>query len=254
MDIRADAARFYDADPGHPNDVPFYISQVSGGNLHVLELGCGTGRVLLPLSKACARIHGVDLSDAMTTICRQKLDAAGIPSTRASVSVGDISDFSLADRFDLIIAPFRVLQNLETDRQLDGLFRCIATHLSKRGTCVLNVFNPYAPPDVIIREWVSAEEQLEWEIAYGDGTLRRYCRNTRLSPDPLVLYPDLIYRLYKGTTIVEEAVLSIAMRCYYPDQFMSLVSEHGFEVIGQWGGYEGEAYGTGPELVIRFRR
>jgi SAM-dependent methyltransferase len=254
MDIRADAARFYDVDPGHPNDVPFYMSHIARGGLHVLELSCGTGRVLLPLSRASARIHGVDLSDAMTTICRRKLQAAGILSSRASVSVGDISDFSLADRFDLIIAPFRVLQNLETDRQLDGLFRCIATHLSKRGTCVLNVFNPYAPPDVIIREWVSAEEQLEWEIAYGDGTLRRYCRNTRLSPDPLVLYPDLIYRLYKGTTIVEEAVLSIAMRCYYPDQFMSLVSEHGFEVIGQWGGYEGEAYGTGPELVIRFRR
>jgi hypothetical protein len=189
----------------------------------------------------------------MTTICRQKLDAAGIPSTRASASVGDISDFSLADRFDLIIAPFRVLQNLETDRQLDGLFRCIATHLSKHGTCVLNVFNPYAPPDVIIREWVSAEEQLEWEIAYGDGTLRRYCRNTRMSPEPLILYPDLIYRLYEGTMIVEEAVLSISMRCYYPDQFMSLIIEHGFEVIGQWGGYEGEAYGTGPELVIQFR-
>ena len=222
MDIRADAARFYDADPGHPNDVPFYISQVAGGNLHVLELGCGTGRVLLPLSKACARIHGVDLSDAMTTICRQKLDAAGIPSTRASVSVGDISDFSLADRFDLIIAPFRVLQNLETDRQLDGLFRCIATHLSEHGACILNVFNPYAPPDVIINEWVSAAEQLEWEIAHRDGTLRRYCRNTRMSSDPLVLYPDLIYRLCEGTTIVEEAVLSIAMRCYYPDQFIRL--------------------------------
>lgn len=253
MDIRADAARFYDADPSHPHDVPFYISQVSVAGLRVLELGCGTGRLLLPLAQAGAHIHGVDLSDAMTTICRQKLQAAGILSDRASVSVGDISDFSLADRFDLIIAPFRVLQNLETDRQLDGLFECIATHLSKDGTCILNVFNPYAPSDVIIREWVSAEEQLEWEIAYGDGTLRRYCRNTRMSPEPLILYPDLIYRLYEGTMIVEEAVLSISMRCYYPDQFMSLIIEHGFEVIGQWGGYEGEAYGTGPELVIQFR-
>ena len=53
--------------------------------------------------------------------------------------------------------------------------------------------------------------------------------------------------------MVDEAVLKIPMRCYYPDEFSTLITEHGFRIIDRWGGYAGEAYGVGPELVVRFQ-
>jgi hypothetical protein len=68
----------------------------------------------------------------------------------------------------------------------------------------------------------------------------------------LVLYPELIYRRYEGETLAEESVLKIAMRCYYPDTFEKLIVDHGYTVLQRWGGYEGESYGQGPELVIQF--
>ena len=43
------------------------------------------------------------------------------------------------------------------------------------------------------------------------------------------------------------------MRCYYPDEFEQLINGHGFEIVQRWGGYAGEIYGEGPELVIEFR-
>ena len=43
------------------------------------------------------------------------------------------------------------------------------------------------------------------------------------------------------------------MRCYYPDEFEQLITGHGFEIVHRWGGYAGEIYGEGPELVIEFR-
>jgi hypothetical protein len=43
------------------------------------------------------------------------------------------------------------------------------------------------------------------------------------------------------------------MRCYYPDDFIKLIREHGFTIIDRWGGYQGEAYGQGSELVVQFR-
>jgi len=70
--------------------------------------------------------------------------------------------------------------------------------------------------------------------------------------DNLVLYPELIYRSYEGDILKNETVLSIVMRCYYPGQLERLVTDHGFKTLGRWGGYAGEAFGEGPELIIQF--
>ena len=77
-------------------------------------------------------------------------------------------------------------------------------------------------------------------------------RRVRVQADPLVLYPELVYRRFHGEDLVDEAVLRIAMRCYYPEEFIDLVESEGFTVFGRWGGYRGEAFGEGGELVVEF--
>lgn len=42
------------------------------------------------------------------------------------------------------------------------------------------------------------------------------------------------------------------MRAYYPAEFEDVISGHGFRVLNKWGGYSGETYGDGPELVVQF--
>jgi SAM-dependent methyltransferase len=149
LDIRAGPARFYDLGPHHPNDVPFYLERLPTPHARVLELGCGTGRVSIPLADRCAFLHGLDLSEAMLQVCRSKLKAAGLGEEKVRVEAADITDFELSDRFDLVIAPFRVMQNLETDEQLAGLFHCIRQHLGEGGRCILNVFHPKRPPETM---------------------------------------------------------------------------------------------------------
>jgi hypothetical protein len=73
-----------------------------------------------------------------------------------------------------------------------------------------------------------------------------------MDPEHLVLYPELIYRMFIAGQLAEEAVLKLVMRCYYPDTFERLIQDHGFVILNRWGGYAGEAYGQGPELVIQF--
>ncbi len=251
-DIRAEAARFYDYSPQVPDDLPFYISLLPSQQATVLELGCGTGRVTLPLVQHCGYIHGLDLSPAMISICKRKLAGTGIPPTKAKVEVGDITDFDLGQTFDFIIAPFRVLQNLETDAEVDGLFRCVHKHLASGGSCILNVFNPNRDPETLRREWCTDVETLNWEMPIEGGRLACYDRRPRMDKDKLVLYPELVYRRYEGDVLREEAVLKLVMRCYYPDEFEELVVAHGFKVANRWGGYQGEPYGEGQELVIQF--
>jgi hypothetical protein len=58
------------------------------------------------------------------------------------------------------------------------------------------------------------------------------------------------YESETAGVLVGEAVLKIAMRCYYPLEFLNLIVGKGFEVVDTWGGYDGEAYGSGPESVV----
>ena len=116
----------------------------------------------------------------------------------------------------------------------------------------MNVFRPYGSPETLRREWCTETERLCWEVAVEGGRVTCHDRRPRMDPDKMVLYPELIYRRYQGEALVEEAVLKIAMRCYYQEEFVQLIINQGFRVLRQWGGYEGEPYGQGSELVIQF--
>jgi SAM-dependent methyltransferase len=254
VDIRSDAARFYDYNPNVPDDVPFYRARLPSPDCSVLELGCGTGRVALALADHCRSIVGIDRSDAMINICKKKLSEAGFGPSRANVRKGDISDFNLDRQFDVIIAPFRVLQNIESNDRVDGLLMCIRRHLCPRGTCILNAFNPNADPDTMRRTWCRPEEHLSWEADTKEGRVACFDRRLRLNPEPLILYPQLVYRRFADADVKEEAVLDLVMRCYYPDELLDLVSGHGFKVVKTWGGYGDEEYGAGAELVVQFAK
>lgn len=251
-DIRMAAAQYYDTRPAPYDDVTFYRQRLPGAQARVLELGCGTGRVLIPLADACGAICGVDNSAAMLTLCREKMAAADLSVARAWVVEGDISDLQLGQGFDLIIAPFRVMQNLATNAELDGLFRTIRTHLAPGGTAVLNAFRPLLPREATIEKWLGEREVFNYEISTADGRLTRHHTTRQVELDPLVGWFDLIYRRYVGETLAEEAVLAIPMRAFYPEEFIALIEGHGFRVTERWGGYAGEAYGEGPELVVAF--
>jgi SAM-dependent methyltransferase len=251
-DIRAEAAQYYDVNPMIPDDIAFYQARLPSPDASVLELGCGTGRVLLPLAAMCGFIHGMDRSQSMLARCLQKLQAAAIPPTQARVELGDITHFALGRAFDLIIAPYRVFQLLETDAQVDGLFRCVRAHLAPGGTCILNVFHPQGGFEGARQEWATATEICRWEVTVDGVRLRCVERRLRLDSERHILYPELVYRHYVRGAWVEDAVLHIPRRCYAPDEFEQAILEHGFQIVQRWGGYAGERYGEGPELVIQF--
>jgi SAM-dependent methyltransferase len=254
LDISATVATYYDLNPDAPVDGPFYAARIRSPHASVLELGCGTGRVLLPLAEHCMYIHGLDASEAMLAICRAKLKRAGIPVSRAEVTLAEITEFRLGREFDLVLAPYRLAQNLAENAELEGFFRSIRTHLSPIGTCVLNVARPKGQPDELRRSWVTGyQERLCWERPVADGRVTCHERRAEMDEDRLVLYPELIWRRYEADALVGETMLRIPMRCHYPKEFTELVQEHGFRILRRWGGFSGEAYGSGPELIVEIQ-
>jgi SAM-dependent methyltransferase len=123
----------------HAGDLPFWVDLARGAGGPVLELGCGTGRVHLPLLRAGVDVDGLDLHPGFLEVLRKKAaDAAVTPR----VFQGDMRDFTMPRRYALVIVPFRTfLLNLTTEDQLRTL-RCCREHLESGGRLVVDLFHP----------------------------------------------------------------------------------------------------------------
>ena len=119
----------------------------AAGSGPLLELGCGTGRVLRPLARAGYEITGIDLSAQMLEYCRVRLDAEPAEvRDRVTLSLGDMTSFDLDQRFGAIFCAFNTFHHLRTvEQQLACLDRCRA-HLMAGAPLVLDLFNPDPAP------------------------------------------------------------------------------------------------------------
>ena len=97
------------------NDVPFYLAEatIAGGPL--LELGCGTGRLLIPLLSTGVEVSGLDASAAMLEVANQKREQLSPElASRLQLHQGEMSNFELRKEFALILIAFRSFQFLLT--------------------------------------------------------------------------------------------------------------------------------------------
>lgn len=137
-------ALFYDhVATGVEGDVAFYVAEALASGSPVLELGCGTGRILIPVVEAGVEVVGLDASADMLAVARSKL-ATCPPDVqrRARLVHGDMREFELAQSFSLVTIPYRAfLHNLGVDDQLRTLAR-VRRHLAEDGRLILNVFDP----------------------------------------------------------------------------------------------------------------
>lgn len=249
-DPRKGNSFYYDLDETPLPDIPFYLREIPKNN-SVLELGCGTGRVLVPLAKHCVSIFGVDYSQEMVDKCEKKVVDAKL--VNAHVAVGDITDLDLNEKFDFIIAPYRVMQALKTDAEVDNFLKVIKKHMAPGAKCILNVFNPNKPKDEMIKTWAKPDEFIDWEKQMPDGTRIVHSElYDRADPVNMVVHANLIYRKYRGEKLIEEFTQKISMKVFYPEEFTSLIESHGFKILQKWGGYNGEEYGKGRELIVKF--
>lgn len=120
-------------------DIPFWVAEAKAAGGPVLELCCGTGRLLIPCLEAGARAEGLDITASMVEHCRAKLAARGL---EARVGLGDMRDFERPGRYALITIAFNsFLHNLTQADQLATLARCRA-QLEPGGRLMLSVFQP----------------------------------------------------------------------------------------------------------------
>lgn len=130
-------APFYDWENARTvarRDVPFWQRLAGAQEGPVLELGCGTGRIALPVARAGAIVVGIDRSVEMLARARQRLRRARL-SDRALLVRGDIRALPFRRRpgFNLVMAPYGILQSLTRERDLKATLLSVARVLRRGG-------------------------------------------------------------------------------------------------------------------------
>jgi ubiquinone/menaquinone biosynthesis C-methylase UbiE len=132
-----DYAPFYDWENAQTvarRDVAFWQRLAIAQQGPVLELGCGTGRIAVPVAKAGARLVGIDRSGPMLERARRRLARARL-ADRALLVRGDIRHLPFRSRrgFRLVMAPYGILQSLTRERDLRATLASVARVLQRGG-------------------------------------------------------------------------------------------------------------------------
>ncbi|MBM3778821.1 MAG: methyltransferase domain-containing protein [Acidimicrobiia bacterium] len=129
-------AAFYDWENARTlgrRDVPFWRNLALQAGGPVLELGCGTGRISLPVARAGVQLVGIDRSLPMLTRAVARVRRARLRD-RARFVRGDIRALPFAQRFPLVMAPYGVLQSLLRERDLAATLAAVRDVLEPGGT------------------------------------------------------------------------------------------------------------------------
>ncbi len=123
------------------HDVDFYVEQATASGGPVLELGCGTGRIALAIAEAGVDVVGIDISPRMIEVARGKAAERRL-TERCIFQSGDMADIQLADRFPLIVLPFRSFQSMLTVEEQRQALASVRAHLAPGGVLAMDTFNP----------------------------------------------------------------------------------------------------------------
>lgn len=244
-DEYAGAAEFYDYVTPYATrgDVEFFVEEALAAKGEVLELGCGTGRILIPIARAGVSITGLDVSDSMLEQCRTKLlNEPRDVQARVTLVQGDMTTFDLRKQFALVTIPFRPFQHLLTvDDQLACLTR-IHRHLTPGGRLILDLFNPSL--DYLVNREIGVELPEGPPFTMPDG--RQVERTFRIvAQDRFTQVNDieLIYNV-TGNGRSERQVHAFRMRYLFRYEAEHLLARAGFVVDRLYAGYDRSAYGS----------
>lgn len=219
-------------------DAAFYrfMAETQGGPL--LELGCGTGRVLLEVAKTGIECVGLDASREMLRVLREKK-----PPDTVAVVHAHMESFDLGEgRFRLITAPFRAVQHLlDVPSQLAALNN-VRRHLARGGAFAFDVFDPDLARTAVAHE----PESLEATFRHQAHEVRRY---TTVVRDASAQIMTVTFRFESDAPELVGSA-RFQMRWYYRYELEHLLDRAGFTDLTFYRDFARTPWSHGRETVV----
>jgi SAM-dependent methyltransferase len=240
-------APFYDLFYEERNDdLQMYYDFALAAHDPILELGCGTGRVLVPLAREGHQITGLELSDAMLAEVQAKIDAEHL-SERVSLVQGDMRAFDIPARFGLAIVPINTFMHCYDTQQQLSCLRCTRRHLQSGGQLVVDVYHP-DPQSLLEADGRLVSEGITRNPKTGHTIQRLYTR--RLDVASQTQHVTYILDEIDATGAVRRTMFPFRMRYVFRYEMELLLQASGYNLEAVYGSYELEPFDTGSERMI----
>jgi len=239
-------AAFYDWENARTmarRDVPFWRRVAAAADGPVLELGCGTGRVTVPLARAGVSLVGIDLSAPMLERARTRLRRARLAG-RARLVRGDIRHLPFEPAtFALVAAPYGILQSLVRDRDLAATLNAVTAALRPGGRLVMELVAD-------LPAWREYREETKLRGWRPGGrahlTLVESVRQDRRRS--LTIFDQEFIERRGGT--VSRRRFALAFRTLSVSQMARRLERAGLHVAARLGSYDGDPWSRESETWI----
>lgn len=231
-------------------DLPLILQLAQNVNGPILELGCGTGRIVLPLAQAGYTVMGLDNSAAMLAQARQKVGQEP-PAVQERITLvqGDMSDFVVENgRFPLIIIPYNTLLHLQP-RQVTQTFVCISKHLAENGRLLIDLTNPFIIAQTPNDRMVTLERTFTDPAT---GHIVAQFASNWLDDDAQQLHITWLYdaSLPDGGPI-QRTIAQFDYHYLFPHQLEMLLRQTGLQLQEIWGDYDQSPFDEdSPRLIL----
>ena len=218
----------------HLEDIPFWLGLAAEWGGPVLELGCGTGRVLIPMARAGFGTVGLDYDLAMLKCLRSNLGSLAVPQPLTLLA--DISSFNLSRKFPLVILPCNTFSTLSASPR-KACLQSVRRHLETGGLFAVSVPNPAILMELPAHSQVELEEVFAHPISGNPVQVSSLWRRSKDTFTLTWLYDHLLPdgRVERTQVKVIHQLLSIDM---YHDE----LKDAGMETRAMYGDFDHSVY------------
>jgi SAM-dependent methyltransferase len=226
-------ARFYDTiymEIRDTADKDFFLNNISEARGKVLEVGVGTGRFLKTALIEGADIYGIDTSPDMLDVLYDKIAT----EDHHRISRQSVADFTFNFKFNLILAPFRVMMHvMETENQIKAINN-VYDHLEPGGNFIFDAFVPDLK--YIIKGF---ENFVDFEGEYEDGKMLK--RTVSTSPDLInqIILTEFILEWEDEEDQIQQEKWTVPLRFFFRYELEHLMERTKFESYNILGDFKG---------------
>lgn len=214
--------------------MPFWIELLEKYGGPVLELGCGTGKITIPIAEAGFEVTGIDLSENMLEHAQNKVSDGRLS---AQFLHANMTNFTLGRKFKTIVLPSNNLAHLMDYREAGKCFSSVYEHLEEDGVFIIDAF---VPSLAILTKSPEHEEVLsKYADPDGHGEVEVVARAV-YETDTQVRRAKTFQRIPNKATI--EGHLN--MRMYFPQELEALLYHCNFEIVNKYGSYSKEPFSS----------
>ncbi len=244
-------ARFYDADyRDYLSDIDAIVALAEECAGPVLELGCGTGRVLLPLADEGYSVTGVDISPALLAVARNKLERAELAS-HVTLVQADLRRFDLPQKeFAFAFCTSNTLMHLVSQEDQAAALRRAHAHLRPGGLLLLDLFNPDPVRLAAVNGLCELADQ--WRDPAGNQVLKWSVRSVDFAEQTQETL--FIYEEVQPDGHTRRTACPFTLRFLWRGEAELLLQSAGFAMEGVWGDFDGEPYSAASDHLILLAR